>query len=225
MKELAHVAYLIPHTDVTEEMDCRRLLPGHVVHVERMWLDEVTEEAEKKMVHEEFPRALRYLTGIVPFKCAVFGCTSASVADGREGMEAIERLMREKLGCPSITVFGAVLKEIQARKAKNVAILTPYTDEVNGFFKKTMEDYGVHVVYMAGIGLINDTEIAALTPEVIETFTRNKAAEIPEETDLCFFSCTDVRSAEIREELEEILQRPLITSNQCVIDFIKSLQE
>lgn len=225
ISNFAHVAYVIPNTDVTGEMDCLRMLPDHVVHVERMWLDEVSEQAEQKMVRDELPRALRYLKGIVPFKCAVFGCTSASVANGRAGMEAIEKLISDELGCPSITVFGAVLKEILARKAANVAILTPYTDEVNAFFKNTMEAFGVNVVYMAGIGLVSDNDIAALTPEEIKSFAQKKAPELPEETDLCFFSCTNVRSAEVRDELCKILGRPMITSNQCVIDFIKGLPE
>ena len=99
-------------------MDCLRMLPGHVVHAERMWLDEVGKQAEQKMVRDELPRALRYLKGIAAFKCAVFGCTSASVANGRAGMEAIEKLMSDELGCPAITVFGAVLREIRARHAE-----------------------------------------------------------------------------------------------------------
>lgn len=58
MKELEHVAYIIPHTDVTAEMDCHAMLPRHVLHVQRMWLDEVGEDAERKMVAQELPRAL-----------------------------------------------------------------------------------------------------------------------------------------------------------------------
>ena len=72
-----------------------------MVHVKRMWLDEVSEEAERKMVQEELPRALHYLKGITNFQCAVFGCTSASAANGREGMLAIEKTMQDALGCPA----------------------------------------------------------------------------------------------------------------------------
>ena len=223
--ELPHIAYVAPHTDVVGEMDCLRMLPDHVVHTERMWLDEVSEQAEQKMVCDELPRSLRYLKGIAPFKCAIFGCTSASVVNGRAGMETIEKLMSDELGCPAITVFGAVLKEIRTRHAKSVAVFTPYTNEVNAFLKNTMETFGVNVIYMAGIGLVSDNDIAALTPKEIKSFAQKKAPELPEETDLCFFSCTNVRSAEVREDLSQILGRPLITSNQCVIDFIKGLPE
>lgn len=98
MENRKHVAYLLPHTDVTSEMDCQRLLPNHVIHVQRMWLDDVGQEAERTMVERELPAALRYLKGVAPYQCAVFGCTSASAVNGREGMLAIQRQMEQELG-------------------------------------------------------------------------------------------------------------------------------
>lgn len=225
MKEFSHVAYLIPHTDVTGEIDCHRMLPDCVVHVKRMWLDEVSEEAERKMVQEELPCTLHYLKGITNFQCAVFGCTSASAANGREGMLAIEAMMRDALGCPAITAFGAVLRQIERYQPKTLSILTPYTEDVNAFFKKTMEEFGVSVAFIRGMGLVSDNDIAALTPEKILAFSRHTAWDLPRETDLCFFSCTNVRSAEIRQELSAVLKVLVITSNQCVIDFVRECCE
>ena len=221
--KMEHVAYLIPHTDLTGEMDCARFLPGCVMHVERMWLGEVSEEAERKMLEEEFPRALRYLKGLCGYKCAVFGCTSASAAEGMEGMIRLEREMEQALGCPSVTALGAVLKEIREYGAGNVAILTPYTEEVNRFFRDTVEKFGVSVCFAAGMGISDDRKIAELLPEEILEFAERTAARIPEEADLCFFSCTNLRAAEIRGELEAALHRPVITSNQCIIDYIRKL--
>ncbi len=68
-------------------------------------------------------------------------------------------------------------------------------------------------------------DIAALTPEKILAFARHTAWDLPRETDLCFFSCTNVRSAEIRQELSAVLKVPVITSNQCVIDFVRECCE
>ena len=68
-------------------------------------------------------------------------------------------------------------------------------------------------------------DIAALTPEKILAFARHTAWDLPKETDLCFFSCTNVRSAEIWQELSAVLKVPVITSNQCVIDFVRECCE
>ena len=223
VENLRHVAYLLPHTDVTAEMDCARMLPGNVIHVQRMWLDDVGEEAERRMVAEELPAALRYLKGVAPYGCAVFGCTSASAANGREGMLAIERQMRRELSCPSITALGAVLKEIDRRGARSVEVLTPYTEAVNVFFRETLERFGVKVSFIAGMGLSCDNDIAALDPADICGWARSQRECVPKEADLCFFSCTNLRAAEVQKELEGCVGRPVITSNQCVIDYIKAL--
>lgn len=223
MPECAHVAFVIPHTDVTGEMDFHRFLPDHVVHVQRMWLGDVSKEAEQKMVAEELPAALRYLKGVAPYKCAVFGCTSASAVNGVDGMFAMQELMSRELGCPAISVMGAVLHEIRQRNAKSVAVFTPYTDEVNAFVRQTMETFGVSVASICGMGLILDADIAALSPEQISDFVYANRDNVPDEADLCFFSCTNVRSAEIRQELSDLIGKTFITSNQCVIDYVRNL--
>lgn len=47
MKEWRHVAYVIPNTDVTGEMDFLTLAPDYVVHAQRMWLGAVLHEIER----------------------------------------------------------------------------------------------------------------------------------------------------------------------------------
>ena len=89
-----HLALLIPHTDVMLESDFRAALPEEwVCHACRMYLEEVGEEAEKKMVDEGVPSALKTLRGIGPFNGVVFGCTSASAVYGKEGLERLHRQM------------------------------------------------------------------------------------------------------------------------------------
>lgn len=81
------------------------------------------------------------------------------------------------------------------------------------------------MAFIRGMGLVSDNDIAALTPEKILAFARHTAWDLPGETDLCFFSCTNVRSAEIRQELSAVLKVPVITSNQCMIDFVRECCE
>ena len=134
-----HTALLIPHTDRILETDLQAFAPGLTLHTQRMWLENVSGEAERRMVDEELPRALAYLAPAGPYDCAVFGCTSASVSHGRAGMERIEEEIAKTLQCPAISAFGAVLRQIGEVRAKNISILTPYTDEVNSFFRTAME--------------------------------------------------------------------------------------
>ena len=220
MDKRRHIALAIPHTDRTLEMDFQTLSAGLVIHTHRMWLEDVSGEAERLMVSEEFPKALKSLQDAGPYSCAVFGCTSASVAQGRKGMERIEAEMSRVLSCPAISAFGTVLRQIERMQAKTIAVLTPYIDEVNQFFQEAMEQFDVEVSFINGMGLLRDQEIAAVQPEEILAFAQREKACIPSTAELCFFSCTNFRAAEICKELSQVLGMPVITTNQCIIDHV-----
>lgn len=161
-----HLALLIPHTDVMLESDFRAALPEEwVCHACRMYLEEVGEEAEKKMVDEGVPSTLKTLRGIVPFDGVVFGCTSASAVYGKEGLERLHRQMGQALDCPAQSAFGALKERILQKGGPDLALFTPYTAPVNRFFCRTLESFGLRVVFQVGLGLSSDPEIAACPPE------------------------------------------------------------
>ena len=220
-----HLALLIPHTDTTLEADLTAGLPeGWVYHSHRMHLDEVGEEAEKRMVDECLPLGLRQLKGIIPFDAAIFGCTSASAVYGKEGLEWIHRQLKEELNCPSISAFGAVKGQIEAAGCPPLALLTPYSREVNAFFVNSLAVFGITTVFCTGLGLVQDPEIAACPPEKIRQFVLgNKEAIRASGAGMVLVSCTNLQACALRQELEQELGLPVITSNQCLLDWIKAL--
>ena len=223
--ERKHLAVLLPHTDAILESDFRAALPADwVCHVCRMYLEEVGEEAEKRMVDQEVPRALDTLRGIIPFDGVVFGCTSASAVYGRPGLERLHQRMSRALGCPASSAFGALKDQIQARGGPALALFTPYTASVNGFFCRTLESFGLNPVFQVGLGLSSDPEIAACPPEKILALAQTNRERVQAAgARLAVFSCTNFRAMEIREALEQILGMPVLTSNQCLADWVKAL--
>lgn len=220
-----HLALLIPHTDVMLESDFRAALPEEwVCHACRMYLEEVGEEAEKRMVDEGVPSALKTLRGIVPFDGVVFGCTSASAVYGKEGLERLHRQMGQALGCPAQSAFGALKERILQKGGPELALFTPYTAPVNRFFCRTLESFGLRAVFQVGLGLSSDPEIAACPPEKILALARENREKVQASgAGLAVFSCTNFRAMEIRRQLEEILEIPVLTSNQCLADWVKEL--
>ncbi len=76
-----------------------------------------------------------------------------------------------------------------------------------------IEDQGVEVLNFAHFNLVDDQEMARLTPEVI----RDAVVEIAHpDADAVFVSCTGVRTAEAIKRLEETLGKPVFCSNQCM---------
>ena len=221
--ERRRVALLIPHTDTTLEEDLQRRLRGEwVLHTSRMWLDGVGEVEEKKMVDVAFPEAARMLRGVVRYDRAVFGCTSASAVYGKAGLERIEKKMGVMFGCPAVSAFGAVLREIEKRKAKRVALITPYTPEVNRFVVASLREFGVDVSFCEGLGLSDDAAIARVEPEALFSFATSRAERIKAGGDPLLLSCTNLRAMEICESLEDELGLDVLTSNRSICHWIEN---
>ncbi|MGM0396904.1 MAG: maleate cis-trans isomerase family protein [Bacillota bacterium] len=215
------IALIIPHSDITLETDLRRELPdNYIIHTQRIWLDEVGEASEKKMVDEHLPRSIKYLKGITEFEAVVFGCTSASAVYGKEGLTKLEDYISNELSCKGKSAFGAVLKQLEKQDNNKVCLITPYTDEVNKFMIRVLEEFGYEIRFSAGMGLVVDSDIAEVRPDEIINFIESNMDDICAEVGTVFVSCTNFRSAEIRNEIESLLRMPVVTSNQSIIDWL-----
>lgn len=222
-RTLKRIALLLPHTDTTLETDLQISLPSDVIiHTARMWLDEVGEEAEKRMVDTALPEAIRTLKNITHFDGAIFGCTSASAVYGREGLKRIHQQMEEQLHCPANSAFGAVLDAVRKKNAKTLGLLTPYTDEVNTFFVNTLAQFDINCGIYYGLDISDDTQIACVEPERIIELASKHQEELNRQ-EMVLISCTNFRAAEIHNRMQNLLHTSVITSNQAIIDWILSI--
>lgn len=220
VKKMKRIALIIPHTDTTLETNLKRFLPDeYVIHTQRIWLDEVGEVAEKKMVDVDLPIGLSYLKGITEFDGVVFGCTSASAVYGKEGLKRLENYLSEEMKCPSISAFGAVLSHLEI--GLKVGLITPYTKDVNEFMVKSMWEFGVNVTFNSGLGLKDDREISKVEPKAILDFVITCKENLEKYCDVIFISCTNFQSMEVRSEIENRLNMKTITSNFCICNCIK----
>jgi maleate isomerase len=220
---LKRIALIIPHTDTTLETDFQSFLPDqYILHTQRIWLDEVGEESEKRMVDEDLPRGLIYLKGIAEYDGVVFGCTSASAVYGKEGLSRLEKYLSEEFNCKSISAFGAILEDLKKINASSVGLITPYTESVNDFMVKSMGEFNINISFEAGFGLSDDCEISKIKPEEIIGFIKKHSEDINKNCDALLISCTNFRAMEIREEIEQILGIKVITSNYSICNWLTS---
>ena len=221
---LKRIALIIPHTDTTLETDFQNFLPDeYILHTQRIWLDEVGEESEKKMIDEDLPNGLKYLKEIAEYDGAVFGCTSASAVYGKEGLNRLEKYLSEELNCKSISAFGAILEDLKKMNVSSVGLITPYTESVNKFMIKSMGQFNVNINFEAGLGLSDDCEISKVKPEEIIGFIKKHSENIKKNCDALLISCTNFRAMEVREEIEEILTIKTITSNYSIYNWLTSM--
>jgi maleate isomerase len=214
----ARIGLIVPSSNTVAEVDFYRHLPaGASLHTARMYLDEVTPQDEAVMLDEYLPAALRDLATTRP-DVVVFACTSAGMLRGNDYEEQLIARIGERTAALPISVAAAVRKAIATRGAQRVGVFTPYVDELNDKIRASLEEEGLAVAAIHGMGITANFEIGAVEPERIagfasETFDR---AGI----ELLFVSCTNFRALEARERIEQDLEIPVVTSNHAALEAV-----
>src|SRR5437763_2820552 len=212
------VGLIVPSSNTVAEVDFYRHLPETAtLHTARMHLDEVTPDEEAVMLDEHLPGAVRDLATLRP-DVVVFGCTSAGALRGNASERELITQIGERTGARTISVAAAVRNAIAARRAQRVGVLTPYVDALNDKIQASLEQEGLDVVGVRGMGITANAEIGAVEPERIAEFASDEFAGA--ELELLFVSCTNFRALEARERIEQDLELPVVTSNHAALESV-----
>ena len=215
------VGLMVPSSNTVMEVDLYRNLPPPItVHPARMYLEETTPEGERRMLTEEVPRASGLLKTLRPH-LVVFGCTSAGALSGPNFCAEMNREIGPMVGCPVLDILTAVTEELNRIGARKLAVITPYSPELNRSIQSSLEANGFQVLSIAGMGITVNFDLAAPTPEEIFAFAQR--SKILPETEALFISCTNFRALEARPSLQKHFPIPVVTSNQAVIEKIKRI--
>lgn len=143
----------------------------------------------------------------------VFNCTAVSTYDPAMGAKIAGRITAA-CGRPATTTSDALLAAFAALKAKRIVLVTPYIESVNLREIEFLAHYGYEVVSDVGLGLLEGTGMAAVTPAQWVDLVRNHRDD---SADVYFLSCTAINVTSIIEPLERELGRPVVTSNQAML--------
>jgi maleate isomerase len=211
----ARIGLLVVGSDVTCESEMHKFAPPGVAFVtSRMkFLGKVTPETVERLA-EDVERATELL---IPAKVNViaFCCTSGSFIKGAGwDKEIIDNIESKYAGISATTTSTAVVAALRCLKIKNVAVATPYVDDVNKHLKKFLTDEGFNVINIKGLGILEDAEVNNLPPEI--------AYKLAKEVDTTnaegiFISCTSLRTLNVIDLIERDLSKPVVTSNQATL--------
>jgi maleate isomerase len=214
--ERMRIGLMIPSSNTMMEADFTRELPvGWTLHTARMYLEDTTAAGENRMLDEFTLPAARDLGTARPH-VVVFGCTSAGALRGSDYDRELCERISELTGAPTISTIQSVRTAIERAAARRVGVVTPYVDELNDRIRASIEADGVEVVRIAGLGMTENYEIARVPHERIVSFAAETLDGL--DIDLVFASCTNFGAMEAIPELAERLRRPVVTSNQAVLD-------
>jgi maleate isomerase len=212
----ARVGLIVPSSNTVAEVDFYRRLPaGATLHTGRMHLVETTPEAEAAMLDEHLPGAVKDLATARP-DVVVFGCTSAGALRGNAYEARLIDAIAEQTGAEAISVAASVRRAIQARTGGRVGVITPYVDSLNEKIRESLEADGIEVVAIHGLAMIENVAIAEVEPARIRQFALERFGG--SDIDLLFVSCTNFRAFDAREDIEQALGVPVVTSNHAALE-------
>jgi maleate isomerase len=217
------IGLLVPSSNTVMEVDLYRHLPAHMtLHSARMYLEETTREAEIEMIEKYAPEAAASAKTVRPH-FLVFGCTSAGSLGGPQYDQEICSRLSEIAGVPTIGVFSSVREALLSSKARSVAVITPYVEDINASIKEGLEADGFKVLAIHGMGIDVNFDLAVVSPEEIAAFSAERLRGV--KADILFFSCTNFRAMEALPMLKRQFDVPMVTSITATLDAIMAMEK
>lgn len=215
----ARVGLIIPSVNTFSEPQFNRFAPnGLGIHIARA---RVAGEWKRPLpeLKNEIATASKLLSDIKP-SAIVFHCTDTSMTQGPQGEGKILDIVQDATGIPAMATSRLVLEALQKMGMKKVVLLTPYKSN------KAVIDYltasGIEVVRDIAMKL-EALDFGSVTPA--QWTQMSKEIDGPD-VDGVFLSCTNTTQIEAIEDIEKMLGKPVVNSNQAVLwGCVRKLQE
>jgi maleate isomerase len=140
-----------------------------------------------------------------------YGCTSGTIAIGKEALFARIREARPGVECTTPIVAGVA--GCAALGIGRLALLTPYVEEVNLGMRAFIEEHGVAVPVMGTFNNPVDAEVARISGDSLKAAILELGAG---EVDGVFVSCTSLCVTPVLAAAEAALDKPVMSSNQAL---------
>ena len=212
----AAIGLIVLATDNTIEHEFRQIVPrveGAAVFHTRILNDPDINEETLRAMEGRIADCARTLRPGERIDVVAYGCTSASMVIGPEGVAA----RVHEGGRPDVPVtnpVSAATTGLAAMGATRVALLTPYIDEVNQGMRRFFIGQGLEVPVMGSFNHENDNEVARIDARSVEDAVLELGRH--PSVDAVFISCTSLRAAERIEALEAKLGKPVTSSNHAL---------
>ncbi len=200
---------IVPSSNTSMEAEFWRMAFGWAtIHTARMRLKKITVNELEEMEQQMLEAALRLADAEVDV--IGYGCTTGSLFRGKDHDVEIERKITEKTGIPAAATARAVIKALRELHMEKVCVATPYIRELNELEKRFLEENGIKVLRIKGLGIVHNTEVGRKDPNT--SYELAKEVYVPG-TQGIFISCTNLRTIEVIDLLERELGVPVISSN------------
>ncbi len=209
----APVGLVVLQTDETIESDMRRMLPQRLpFYVTRVASDpEVTPQGLLAM-EGRITGAAKLLPQALPFASIGYGCTSATAQIGA-------RQVAELIGAGAKTThvsdpLTALIAACGALDVERLGFLSPYTVDVSDKLRATLTEAGITTPVFGSFQEANEASVVRIGAQSIIDAACDLVTQ--ENVDAVFLSCTNLRTLDVIEQIEERTGIACLSSNQVL---------
>ena len=209
----ARLGRINPSPETVGDEEWRRLCPDDVIVVStRMYIEKVDAEGLTAMV-KNVERAAKELASARANAILMAG--TAGAFNGGPGFDLeLARRIEQASGVNATTTMSAVLEAFRVLDIGKVAIATSYIKEVDAALAGVLEQEGVRVAAIEGMGLLRSIDMGDVNPERTYEFAK-RVFERAGDVEGYFISCGNLRTLETIRQLESDFGKPVVTSNQA----------
>ena len=214
----ARLGLLVPYTNTNFEPDMALMMPpGITLHVARLGgydEDEIPDADQMAgLGASDLDEPLRLLMGAHP-DVILYGCTSATLTHGPSFDQDLAKRAKAASGAETVTAASALVAALRAMDVTKIGFVSPYVRDINDLAVDFLTQSGITTVARSEMPkALSNEEQGALTPD--DVFAHALKAD-HSESQAIVLSCTDMRSVETLDRLENELGKPVISSNQAM---------
>lgn len=206
------VGLIVPSLNTTTEPDLSRQAPEDVgFFATRVYMRLSTPEDLRRM-NAQVDDAAR-LVGSVEPDLVAYACTAGTFLDGGAALADITRRIAAAAGCPVVTTSAAMIDALKTMGIERVAVAAPYPQDITRAECDFLSQNGFTVAAWKTLGRSGAEIRATRRGEIVDLV---RAAD-DDHAQAVFVSCTDLRAFEIVGELEALIGKPVLTSNQVTL--------
>lgn len=210
----ATLGLIVLQVDETIEQDFRRLFAGPEI---ALYVSRIPSGADLNpdtiaQMETALPQAAGLLPPAASFDAVGYGCTSGTTLIGADRVAAlVKSAARTRHVADPLT---AALAAMRGLGAGAVGIVSPYIDSVAQPIRAAFERAGFAVPATLSFGEAVEARVARIDPASIRAAALAVGAEAGVEA--VFLSCTNLRTLDILDDLEQALGLPVVSSNQAL---------
>ena len=128
--EKGKIELIVPSVNTVVELEFNRMAPEGISIYSTRVLNDTDSKEDLSRMNENLERASIELE-IMKVDIIVYTCTAGSFINGIEGEIKASNIINNIPGIRTITTSMAVINSLNYYKAKNMALLTPYSQDVH----------------------------------------------------------------------------------------------